>query len=117
MLLVPTADPISLETDANGIIHIGKTRVTLDTVVIAFLEGTTAEEIMEQYPSLLLPDIYSVISYYLRHKVEVDTYLLDRQRHAAEVRLEIEKLFNPVGVRDRLLARQETQIAKYAISS
>jgi len=48
MLLVPTADPILLVTDANGVVRISKTRVTLDTVVTAFLEGATAEEIREQ---------------------------------------------------------------------
>ncbi|MEO0869309.1 MAG: DUF433 domain-containing protein, partial [Cyanobacteria bacterium J06642_11] len=42
-------------------------------------EGATAEEIVEQYPSLQLADVYSVISYYLRRKTEVDAYLKIRQ--------------------------------------
>jgi uncharacterized protein (DUF433 family) len=63
MLLVPTAEPIPLVTDANGVVRISKTRVTLDTVVTAFLEGATAEEIREQYSSLRLSDIYAVITY------------------------------------------------------
>lgn len=58
MLLVPTAEPIPLVADANGVIRVGRTRVTLDTVITAFLEGATAEEIREQYPSLQLSDIY-----------------------------------------------------------
>ena len=109
MLLVPTAEPIPLVTDANGVVRISKTRVTLDTVVTAFLEGATAEEIKEQYPSLQLPDIYTVIAYYLRHQSEVDAYLLERQRFATEVRQEAEKRFNPLGIRDRLLARRNEQ--------
>lgn len=109
MLLVPTADPIPLVTDANGVVCISKTRVTLDTVVTAFLEGATAEEIREQYPSLQLSDIYSVIGYYLRHQAEVDDYLLERQHLATEVRQEAERRFNPVGIRDRLLARRNPQ--------
>ncbi|HEY9694891.1 MAG TPA: DUF433 domain-containing protein [Oculatellaceae cyanobacterium] len=109
MLLVPTAEPIPLVTDANGVVRINKTRVTLDTVVTAFLEGGTAEEIREQYPSLQLSDIYSVLGYYLRHQAEVDDYLLKRQRHTTEVRQEAERRFNPVGVRDRLLARRNPQ--------
>jgi hypothetical protein len=32
----------------------------------AFLEGATAEEIVEQYPSLQLADVYSVIGYDLQ---------------------------------------------------
>jgi uncharacterized protein (DUF433 family) len=106
MLLVPTTEPISLVIDANGVVCISKTRVTLDTVVTAFLEGATAEEIKEQYPSLQLSDIYSVIGYYLRHQAEVDEYLLERQRRAWDVRQEAERRFNPIGIRDRLLARR-----------
>jgi uncharacterized protein (DUF433 family) len=103
------ADPIPLVTDATGVVRISETRVTLDTVVTAFLEGAIAEEIREQYPSLQLSDIYSVIGYYLRHQTEVDAYLLERQRLASEVRQEAEKRFNPLGVRSRLLARRTQQ--------
>ncbi len=109
MLVVPKADPIPLTIDANGVVRISKSRVTLDTVVTAFLEGCTAEEIREQYPSLQLSDIYSVIGYYLRHQAEVDDYLMMRQRLNTEVRQEVEKRFNPVGIRDRLLARRNQQ--------
>lgn len=91
--------------DANNVIRVGRTRVTLDTIIAAFLEGATAEEIREQYPSLQLSDIYVAIGYYLRHQSEVDAYLMERQRLAAEVQQEAERRFNPVGIRDRLLVR------------
>ncbi|NJM71375.1 MAG: DUF433 domain-containing protein [Scytonema sp. RU_4_4] len=104
MTLAILVEPMPLEVDANGVVKVGKTRVTLDTVVTAFLEGATAEEIGEQYTSLQLSDIYSVLGYYLRHKAEVDAYLLERQ--AAVIRQEAEQRFNPVGIRERLLARQ-----------
>ncbi|MDB9511905.1 DUF433 domain-containing protein [Kamptonema animale CS-326] len=106
MLVVPTAEPIPLIIDENGAVRISKTRVTLDTAIAAFLEGASAEEIKDQYPSLQLSDIYSVIGYYLRHQTEVDAYLLMRQQRATEIRQEAEKRFNPIGVRDRLLARR-----------
>lgn len=61
---------------------------------------------MDQYPSLQLADVYSVIGYYLKHKAEVDAYLVERQHRAAEVRQEAERRFNPTGIRDRLLARR-----------
>ncbi|MCU0545501.1 MAG: hypothetical protein MUE44_25585 [Oscillatoriaceae cyanobacterium Prado104] len=57
--------------------------------------------------SLQLPDIYSTIGYYLKHKTEVDAYLLKRQHQAAAIRQETEQRFNPVGIRDRLLARRD----------
>ncbi|MEA5617631.1 DUF433 domain-containing protein [Cronbergia sp. UHCC 0137] len=109
MSLGVAIDPIPLLVDADGVARIGKTRITLDTVVTAFLEGATAEEIVEQYPSLQLADLYSVIGYYLRHQVEVDNYLKVRQERGIQVRQENERRFNPIGIRERLLARQ-TQV-------
>jgi uncharacterized protein (DUF433 family) len=106
MLLINQTFSVPLKTDANGVIRVNQTRVTLDTVVTAFLEGATAEEIREQYSSLELADIYAVLSYYLQHQTEVNAYLLERQNLANFVQQEAEKLFNPVGIRDRLLARR-----------
>lgn len=105
MTLAIVAEPTPLKLNEDGVVLVGKTRVTLDTVVAAFLEGATAAEIVEQYPSLQLADVYSVIAYYLRQKTEVDTYLKIRQERAAQVRQENERRFNPNEIRDRLIAR------------
>ena len=48
--LVIAAEPIPLEADSDGVVRVGGTRVTLGTVVAAFQEGATAEEIVFQYP-------------------------------------------------------------------
>ncbi|BAU64308.1 hypothetical protein STA3757_16800 [Stanieria sp. NIES-3757] len=106
MTLAIALEPAPIETDTHGVVQVAKTRVTLDTVVTAFLEGCTPEEIKEQYPSLQLADIYLVIGYYLRHQDEVHNYLTERQRQSDLIRQETEQRFNPVGIRDRLLARQ-----------
>lgn len=106
MSMVLTADPLPLVADAQGVVRVARTRVTLDTVVAAFRDGLTAEEIAEQYPSLSLSQVYAVIAYYLDHQVEVDFYLAARERRAQEVRQANERLFRPVGIRARLLARQ-----------
>ena len=96
---------VPIEMDADGVIRVGKTRVTLDIVIAAFKEGATAEEIAQQYPSVSLADIYSVIGYYLRRRAEVETYLSRRTQQTEQVRKENESRFNPVGIRERLLAR------------
>ena len=106
MTLAISLEPAPIETDAHGVVRVAKTRVTLDTVITAFLEGCTPEEIGEQYPSLQLPDIYLVIGYYLRHRDEIHTYLAERQHRANMIQQEAEQRFNPIGIRDRLLARQ-----------
>lgn len=85
--------------------RVGKSRVTLDTIIGAFLDGTSAEGITEQYPSVSLGDVYSVIAYYLSHTGLVDAYLREREEHSALVRKANERLFNPSGLRARLLTR------------
>src|SRR5215467_16387022 len=106
MVLTPTTEIIPLTTDVHGVLRIGNTRVTLDTVLAAFADGATAEEIVQQYPSLQLADVYSVIGYYLRHTVEVDLYLQQRHTQRETVRHQNETRFDPQGVRERLLARR-----------
>ena len=100
------AEPIPLAMDKDGTIRVGGTRVTLDTLVAAFKQGATAEEIVLQYPTLQLADVYAVISYYLRETVEVDTYLDRQAAEALEIRKQVEARFDPAGIRDRLLARR-----------
>lgn len=101
-----TTERVPIQTDADGVIRVGGTRVTLDTVVAAFDAGATAEEIVQQYPSVALADVYSVIGYYLRHPSEVRAYLTHRQRQSVEVRQQNERRFDPSGIRERLLARR-----------
>lgn len=106
MSLAIVSEPLPLETDRDGVVRVGGTRVTLDTVVCAFNEGLTAEEIAQQYPSLHLSDIYAVIAYYLRRRSDVEVYLGERERQAGEVRRQNETKFDPQGIRERLLARR-----------
>lgn len=96
----------SLGRDADGVIRVGGTRVTLDTVIDAYREGATAEEIARRYPSLDLGDVYAAIGYYLHHRTDVETYLAEREARSARVRRENESRFDPTGVRERLLARR-----------
>ena len=103
----PVAEPVPLKEDAHGVIRIASTRVPLDTVVTAFENGASAEAIAEDYP-LRLDDVYAVITYYLRHREEVEGYLARRRRHRAAVRKENEARFDHRGLRQRLLARLES---------
>lgn len=109
--MVPSSptETLPLETDADGVVRVGKTRVTLDTVVLAFSDGATPEEIAQQYPALQLADLYSAIGYYLRHRSEVDAYLRQRAHQVDEVRILNEARFDSSGVRARLLARRSSQ--------
>jgi uncharacterized protein (DUF433 family) len=109
MSLFIEAEPIPLTVDPDGVIRVLHTRVTLDTVVYAFADGATAEEIVGRYPALDLGDVYAVIGYILRHRDQVDAYLQKRQAQADAVRKENESKFPPLGIRERLAARSHSE--------
>jgi uncharacterized protein (DUF433 family) len=100
-----TVETIPMATGADGVVRVSGTRVTLDSILLAFNEGATAEEIAEQYP-VPLADIYHLIGYALRHGAEMEEYLRRRQRQSLEVRQQNEARWNPDGLRRRLLARR-----------
>jgi len=106
MSLAIADERLPLAEDEDGVIRVGETRVTLDTVVAVFNNGASAEDIVSMYPSLDLADVYAVIAYYLRRRVDVDGYLRRREGAGAAVREENERRFDPQGVRDRLVARR-----------
>jgi uncharacterized protein (DUF433 family) len=100
----PERVPLSVGSD--GVIRVAGTRVTLDTVAEAFREGSTPEEIIQQYPGLELADVYSVLGYMLRHRDEVAAYLGEGAESRSTICAENERKFNPEGIRARLLARK-----------
>jgi uncharacterized protein (DUF433 family) len=99
-----TAVPLSQHQ--AGVLRVTSTRVSLDSVVFTFNEGATPEEIVQQYPTLDLKDVYAVISYYLQNKEEVENYLEQRRVERQQLKKEIESRFDPHGIRERLLARK-----------
>jgi len=78
------AESIPLVADAQGVLRIVGTRVTLDAIVEWYSTGSTPEEIAQSDPSLQLADVYAVLTYYLRHKSEVDAYLRRRQQERVD---------------------------------
>ena len=103
--LVSTSELKLTRTDA-GVLRIGDTRVSLDSVIIAFLDGSAPEEIVFDYDALSLSEVYAAISYYLQHRDEVDAYLASRAEQNAALRLAAEARFDHKGIRERLLARR-----------
>jgi uncharacterized protein (DUF433 family) len=98
---------VPLRTNKKGVIRVGQSRVRLDTVVFAFNEGCTAEEIVSRYPSLKLGEVYAVIAYYLDHQAAVDEYVKEREKQREKMRQEIQAQPDYRAFRDRLLRRKE----------
>ena len=110
--LIPHAPPLRL-AEGGKVIRVSNTRVSLDTVVYAFENGATAEEIAHAYDTLQLADVYEVISYYLRNRDEIQDYLAKRRRESAEIRENWEALHPPdTDFRARLLARQANKLQR-----
>jgi hypothetical protein len=75
-------------------------------VLIAFNQGSTAEEIVQQYSSLPLADVYAVIAYYLRNRAELDSYLSEQTARREQVERDLDARYDLRGIRERLLARR-----------
>jgi uncharacterized protein (DUF433 family) len=56
------------------------TRVSLDSIVYAFLRGASPESIAQSFPILKLEEVYGAITYYLGHQADVDSCLLQHDR-------------------------------------
>lgn len=104
MSSVAALEPIPLST-VDGVTRIAGTRVTLDTVIDTFKTGASPEEIVQDFPVLQLDDVYAVLTYYLRHRPEVELYLQERRGRGEAIRREIEAHSPQMGLRDQLLAR------------
>ena len=73
-----TAVEYTFKTEAGGW-RVSGSRVSLDSVVIAHLEGLSPEAIAAEFPTLSLEQVYGAIAFYLGHKEEIDAYLQDQQ--------------------------------------
>ncbi|BAY76939.1 hypothetical protein NIES25_33970 [Nostoc linckia NIES-25] len=111
MTLLIMAEPAPLKSNEDGVVIVGKTRVTLDTIVAVFQQGATAEEIVYRYPSLDLADVYATIAFYLNHQAQVEAYLQQRRQQSQEIRTINQANYDPQALRDRLLARKSAQQA------
>jgi uncharacterized protein (DUF433 family) len=62
-------------TQTDGAYRIVGTRVSLDSVVYAWLNGLSPESIVDSYPTLTLEQVHGALAYYLAHQEEIDQYL------------------------------------------
>ena len=105
MSLAIATVPSPLRTDDTGVVRIGPSRVTLQSVVHAFDAGASAEEIVASYPSLELADVYATIAYILRHRAAVDDYLAESAAESERVHEKWEERYPTAELRRRILER------------
>jgi uncharacterized protein (DUF433 family) len=102
------AEPPPLRVDEGGAVRVGKSRVSLDLVVVQYENGMSPEDLVRAYDTLDLADVHAVIAYYLRHREEVRAYLKWREEEAGTLRAKIEAE-RPRVSRAELLARRSAR--------
>ncbi len=103
--LADVRNPLRAE-DGGKAVRVGPTRVLLEIVLGSYLRGNPPEEIVRQFTSLNLADVYATIAYYHQNRREVDEYLAWCEEEAARVRAEIEARFPSEEWRERMLAHR-----------
>src|SRR5271163_816291 len=101
-LLLKKFTPEILYADSDGVIRIGQTRVTLESLVAAFDAGASPEQFVLDFPTVDLADVYSAMSYIIRNRQSVDEYIA-----AGTAQLDAFRTTHPTlyaaNVRDRLI--------------
>ncbi len=78
MTLIPILIKRYVEQRDNGY-WIEGTRISLDSVVYSFLNGESPESIAQNFPLLLLEQVYGAITFYLSNRSLVDAYLQESE--------------------------------------
>lgn len=70
----------------DGGYYVSGSRVSLDSVVYAFLRGESPEGIAESFPALSLEQVFGAVAFYLANRETIDAYLRDARAEFARMR-------------------------------
>ena len=95
--------PKPVRKDSYGVLRVGNSRVSLDSIVYEFNRGEDATAIQRNFDTLSLAEVYGAISYYLHNKKEVDLYLVEQEKQYDKIRAEHEARYPPKITRQSLV--------------
>ena len=88
-------------------------RIGIETILFDYLElGLFAEDIAARYPTLSLEEVYATLTYYWRHREQVEAYLRAVDEEIERQRREQDLNPSPAVRRLRELARQRDEQRK-----
>ena len=90
MPLNVVTDTNPLRIDDGGAIRVGKCRVLFELVVNEHCGGATPEDIVRRFDTLELADVYAAIAFFLRHRAEVEAWLVEEDEKGRKLRETIE---------------------------
>ena len=70
----------------DGGYYLAGSRVSLDSVVYAFLRGELPEGIAESFPAVSMEQVFGAIAHYLEKPDAIDAYLRDGKAEFARLR-------------------------------
>ncbi len=66
--------------EQEGCYRIVGKRVSLDSIIYAFLAGQSPESIVQSFPVVTLEEVYGSITFYLANRTAIDAYLSEGEQ-------------------------------------
>jgi len=95
----------------EGFYRVAGTRVSLDSIVYAFLSGQTAESIAQSFPVLRLEQVYGAITFYLANRGAIDRYL-EVQEQDYDAKREAARAADPMFYQKLADAKRQTPLVR-----
>lgn len=70
----------------EGGYYVAGSRISLDSVVYAFLRGESPEGIVDSFPALNLEQVFGAVAFYLANRERIDSYLRDGRAEFTRMR-------------------------------
>lgn len=70
--------------------YVGASRVEVYSVIAAWQQGYSPEEVQSGFPTLSLAEVYGTILYYLEHKDELDAFFRETDERYRKLKAEAE---------------------------
>ena len=102
--------PNYVEQAPEGVWKVCGSRVSLDSVLAAYLSGLSPEGIQEAFPSLSLEAIHGCLAFYLRNRADLDAYL-QRERDNFEAQRRAMAAKNQPMIERLRVARASSSVA------
>jgi uncharacterized protein (DUF433 family) len=90
----------------HNVYRLMDTRVSLDSIVYAWLAGQAAETIAQSFQALTLEQVYGAITFYLAHREEIDRYL-EHRRADYEAKRQVARDEDPMFYQKMAAARRQ----------
>jgi uncharacterized protein (DUF433 family) len=98
-----------VERNAQGTLRVAGTRVSLASVVHAYWNGDSPEELVQSFPSLSLEKVHGALAYYLAHRAAIDGELDQVHERWTESRSAAQQ--HNAALREKLLRARATRVA------